>query len=216
MYGVLIISTGCLNTFEVALAVTHDGNPAVGRHIESPDIIPGKLYVAGDFYSVFDGKEFSTTAGREALQVNPECHVTWVSYTVGNPMPAGAVIGGLLSKGDDFLRNDLYVIQAKTLNDRLEFGYYDPETGLGYVGQQGVNTYTQMDLLILLWTALSSMIRGCSAVWWFGSTVTLNTTAADAQGVQLGIGGLWAWHSLCLNIWVISGHLQAPGCWHVT
>ena len=37
----------------------------------------------------------------------------------------------------------------------------------------------------------------------------LNMTVADAQIAQLGIGGLWAWHTLGLSIWEISGHLQA-------
>ena len=46
--------------------------------------------------------------------------------------------------------------------------------------------------------------------------VKFNMTAADAQVEQLGIGGLWAWYDLGLNIWVKSAHLQAPGCWHVT
>ena len=40
--------------------------------------------------------------------------------------------------------------------------------------------------------------------------VRFNMTAADAQNAQLGIGGLWAWYTLELNIWVISGHLQGP------
>ena len=82
MYKVLIVSNGCL----MIPSSTHNGNRVVGRHIKSPDMIPGKLYVtsgdfmclptyiaAEDFYSVFDGKEFSTTTGMEALQVNPEC-----------------------------------------------------------------------------------------------------------------------------------------------
>ena len=46
--------------------------------------------------------------------------------------------------------------------------------------------------------------------------VRFNMTAADAQDAQLGIGGLWAWYTLGLNIWVISGHLQGPWVWHVT
>ena len=31
--------------------------------------------------------------------------------------------------------------------------------------------------------------------------VRFNTTAADAQVAQLGIGGLWAWYDLRLNVW---------------
>ena len=38
--------------------------------------------------------------------------------------------------------------------------------------------------------------------------VRFNMTAADTQGPELGIGGLWAWHTLGLNIWVGFEHLQ--------
>ena len=37
--------------------------------------------------------------------------------------------------------------------------------------------------------------------------VRFNMTAADTQGPELGIGGLWAWHTLGLNIWVGFEHL---------
>ena len=39
--------------------------------------------------------------------------------------------------------------------------------------------------------------------------VSFNRTAADVQHRKPDIGSLWAWHTLGLNIWVISGHLQA-------
>ena len=41
--------------------------------------------------------------------------------------------------------------------------------------------------------------------------VRFNMAAADAQSRDLDIRSLWAWYTLGLNIWVISGHLQ--GVW---
>ena len=45
--------------------------------------------------------------------------------------------------------------------------------------------------------------------------VRFNMTAADAQVAQLGIGCLWAWYDLGLNVWVGLGTCRA-GCWNVT
>ena len=44
----------------------------------------------------------------------------------------------------------------------------------------------------------------------FRSTVMLNMMATDVRSVQLGIKGLWSWHTLGLNIWVgVSGTVCA-------
>ena len=138
------------DNLQLARAVYHDESQVVGRHMKSPDMLPGKLYVSGDFYTVFNGNGLRETTGFEALQVNPKCHVTWIKYIAGDSLPDEAVIGGYLSANDDSPHTDLYVIKAQTLDDRIEFGYYDPRAGSGYAEQQGVHTYSQMDMLVLL------------------------------------------------------------------
>ena len=45
--------------------------------------------------------------------------------------------------------------------------------------------------------------------------VRFNMTAADAQVAQLGIGGLWAWYDLGLNVSVGLSTCRA-GRWNVT
>ena len=139
------------DTLQLARAVYHDENQVVGRHMKFPDMLPGKLYVTTEgFYTVFNGNGLRATTGKEALQVNPECHVTWINYIAGDPIPDGAVVGGYLSADEDSHRNDLYVIKAPTFDVGIQFGYYNPTAGRGYVEQFGANTYTKMDMLILL------------------------------------------------------------------
>ena len=159
------------DTLQLARAVYHDEDQVVGRHMKSPAMLPGKLYVTReDFYTVFNGNGLHATTGKEALQVNPECHVTWINYIAGDPIPDGAVVGGYLSADEDSRRNDLYVIKAPTFDGHIEFGYYDPTAGRGFVEQSGANIYTEMDMLIFLWNVPPDVLRGYSVHgyhhWW--------------------------------------------------
>ena len=80
----------------------------------------------------------------DILQVRPKCQVILVDYSAGNPIPDGAVVGGYLATGSG---SDVYVIQA---GEVAHFGYYDPDTELGYVEYRGVKTHTEMKIMILL------------------------------------------------------------------
>ena len=125
----------------------------VGRRVSSNHSLPGKYHRHDIFeeglWTVFNGQLY-TTGDMEILDVHPDCQVTWMSFTAGDPVPFNAVIGGYMDGGDSIL----YVIRGKA--DHLGnmftvFGYYFPETEQGYLEYYGVHVLTVMDMLILMW-----------------------------------------------------------------
>ena len=80
------------------------------------------------------------------LVVSDFCSVAWVSYTVGNPLPRGAVEGGYLSSLGVTYCMRVWVAYGQGLTQAL--GYYAPVTGLGYYVWLGSKTATQMEILV--------------------------------------------------------------------
>ena len=60
--------------------------------------------------------------------------------------PDGAVVGGYLASGDG---TNLYMIRSQVAMDD-QFGYWNPNTNLGYVeASSAAQTYTRIDLMAL-------------------------------------------------------------------
>ena len=125
----------------------------VGRHVSSSHILPGKYHrrnlYAENLWTVFNGP-MGVTEAMEILDVQPDCQVTWMPFTAGDPVPFNAVVGGYMEGGDSML----YVIRAEVEhfgNMFTVFGYYFPEAERGYVEYVGVHVLTVMDMLILIW-----------------------------------------------------------------
>ena len=108
--------------------------------------VPGK-FVASDnqWRGIFEGERYTfdpTEVNIEFLQVRPECQVTWLIYSAGNPIPDGAVIGGYLATGAE---SDVYMMLVLGGH----FGYYDPVTELAYASVPE-RIFTTMKIMILM------------------------------------------------------------------
>ena len=125
----------------------------VGRLKSSGNTLPGKYQRATNgpegVWTILNGQRY--TAGTiEVLDVQSDCHVTWVSFTTGDPIPHGAVIGGFLASRDF----KLYVMRGKVQhggNMFIVFGYYDTANKKGYMEYHGLRVVMEMDILISIW-----------------------------------------------------------------
>ena len=102
------------------------------------DILVGKLAVWQN------GAIYESNEDIEVLQVMPNCSVTWMPYTPGDPIPHYAVIGGRL--GDPY--SGTPIINGVTRRGDRRCGYYNPETQLGYIIYVTRTTTTRMDILV--------------------------------------------------------------------
>ena len=120
---------------------------APGRYVlPSSDVVPGKLYIHKNiFYTVYKGEGVSYSTHTEVLQVAEECHVTWMNYTAGDDIPVGGVVGGhLFTKGG----SNLYLVRAPVGSGDLQYGYYDPGAVKGFIEFNGVNAFTNVDMMV--------------------------------------------------------------------
>ena len=136
-----------VSVFNPTLGVTRSHGTYAGRWRDAFNTVPGKYIPSqGVVYVAMGGAAHHFPNGIEVLQVHPECQVTWLDYTAGEPIPDGAVAGGSLATE---VGTDIYVIRAQVSMDD-QFGYYDPNTNLGYgEGSNAVHTYTRMDIMAL-------------------------------------------------------------------
>ena len=90
-------------------------------------------------------------SGVEYFVVSDTCCVIWVHYVAGNPMPSRAVVGGRKANGEPLFVASLWVITTD-MKSRHLYGYYDPETKLGYVasGLEAKSNST-VDILVEIW-----------------------------------------------------------------
>ena len=96
-------------------------------------------------WSVLDGEQ-TKRGTKEILNIQNGCGVIWVSYTAGDTIPTGAVVGGYLARDGGI---DLYVVRGRALGFEI-FGYYNPVNALGYVALNGANSLTSMEMLVLI------------------------------------------------------------------
>ena len=120
----------------------------VGRLLFQKDILVGKHSMSERKTYVWKNGTTFAAANTEVLQIMPWCAANWMTFVPGDPIPAGAVVGGYV--GDPFV--ETYVITGVTRRGVKRCGYYNPETGLGYVvGSRGAEATTEMDILVLHW-----------------------------------------------------------------
>ena len=131
--------------FNPTLAVGYAGGTWAGRWKDALNTVPGKYVPShGVIYVAMGDAKHTYSDSIEVLQIHPECQVTWLDYTAGEPIPDGAVVGGSLATEAG---TNLYVIRAQVAVDD-QFGYYNPDTNLGYVASPELR-YTKMDIMIL-------------------------------------------------------------------
>ena len=81
----------------------------------------------------------------EILMVDAACPFPWMTYTAGEPLPAGAIAGGHLAD-----RTTTYVVRI-TLNGKANFGYYESKSALAYYAHRGsACSSTSMEILVLI------------------------------------------------------------------
>ena len=120
----------------------------VGRLLFQKYILVGKHSMSERKTYVWKNGTTFAAADTEVLQIMPWCAANWMTYVPGDPIPAGAVVGGYV--GDPFV--ETYVITGVTKIGVKRCGYYNSETGLGYVvGSRGAEATTEMDILVLHW-----------------------------------------------------------------
>ena len=137
---------------DIRLLPSDDECVLPARYMYSSHIIPGRLALGDDaLYTIFEGNRLNTydTIGQEVLQVHPQCHAIWMRYTVGDVIPMGAVIGGYIAGVGGY---DLYIIKVPPHNGYDQFGYFDPKLNQGIVDLYGMQTYTEMEMLVLIWS----------------------------------------------------------------
>ena len=95
----------------------------------------------------------------EFLVVSDSCSIVWVPYIDGNPMPPRAVVGGRKWNGGPLVVAALWTTSAD-MNKKYDYGYYDPESKLGYVfANSGPATNTSVDIMMELWDiGLSTLV----------------------------------------------------------
>ena len=119
----------------------------VSRIRHGNSVIIGKLGTTR-FLANFEGQSFeavSTDYNIEVLTIDDACTWSWLTYTSGEVLPVGAVIGGHLNSG-----SPIYV--AKMHNGLVEpaFGYYSTDNSLGNYELYGAQTASTMDILVIL------------------------------------------------------------------
>ena len=110
-------------------------------------IIVGKAtFPLGIFFGVDSvGEHFFETDDIEVLTIDEACTWSWLSYTSGEELPVGAVMGGHLASG-----SPIYVAKMYANNGVPAFGYYSIEYGMGRYELFDTRTDTTMDILVIL------------------------------------------------------------------
>ena len=120
----------------------------VGRLVSSSNVLPGTYRREEDtVWSMFNGDDVITidsSSIKEILDVRTGCQLTWMPFSAGDAIPVGAVERGFLASNGA----TLYVIRADAGYLVGVFGYYDPESEIGFVPRIG--DVVEMELLVLL------------------------------------------------------------------
>ena len=126
------------------------------RSRHNNEILPGRLLEGTGvvrIISLVNGPVFIKKVADSAMEflvVSDICSVAWVPYVTGNPMPARAVVGGRKGNGEPLFVASLWTTQF-TMKQKYFFGHYDPESGLGYTYNGGVNSNSSVDIMVENW-----------------------------------------------------------------
>ena len=82
----------------------------------------------------------------EFLVVSDTCSVSWVPYIAGNPMPPRAVVGGRKWNDGPLVMAALWTTAG--MIKRYSFGYYDPDSQLGYAYNGGPASNNSIDIMV--------------------------------------------------------------------
>ena len=87
----------------------------------------------------------------EFLVVSGTCSVAWVPYIAGNQMHPKAVVGGQRANGQPLFVASLWTTSIY-MKSEYEYGYYDPESQLGYASRGGwPASNSSVDIMVELW-----------------------------------------------------------------
>ena len=117
----------------------------VSRKAHEGNIIIGKK--TGRFYAIdpFD-KQVVISGDYELLLMEPQCSVKWVTHdtTSGQPLPKGALIGGILTATN----TPLYVARLSVSNMKIG-GYFNPLNGKAWADYYGAKNNTLFEILVV-------------------------------------------------------------------
>ena len=131
------------------LVVVNDGDNdyAVARFTIGDALLPG-AYRNGNTKTVMGGTRQNDLTG-EYLLVPPPCSVGWVAWSSssGTYLPVGAIVGGQLANV-----MPLYVSMGLVETNKMEIGYYNPETTRGHCWASARIELIEIFLLVRTWT----------------------------------------------------------------
>ena len=117
----------------------------VARVFDNNDLLLGKL--TDNFYGIDpSGSKTQGGSSQEKVVVDPSCSVTWVSYdaTTGQPMPAGAFVGGFLRATN----TPLYVSRQEAPDCDWALGYYNPINQKAWGECYGVQDSSKLEVMV--------------------------------------------------------------------
>ena len=130
------------------------GNSFAVRLHYNNEILPGRFdSVKVKTVTLLDGASIIRLypdSTMEFLVVSGTCNIAWVPYISGNQMPPKAVVGGQRANGQPLFVASLWTTGIE-MKSKYGYGYYDPESRLGYVALSEPRTNSSVDLLIELW-----------------------------------------------------------------
>ena len=124
------------------------GNQNVGRATHDNQLLPGRYHFNGNTYIAWASREHRVREA-EYLEVDEHCSVAWVPYTAGYPIMSGAVVGSSLPDGTPLYVINLLIDETRG-EDGWAYGYYRPDTELGYAGYLGHETKTEMEMMVVI------------------------------------------------------------------
>ena len=138
------------------IVVMGDGKMYVGRLHHSDETLPGRLTaIKVKTVSLVNGPTTITenidNPDVEYLVVSDTCSIIWVPYDTGNRMPSRAVVGGRKANGESFFVAALWVTNAD-MKSIYSYGYYDPETKLGYAALTGAQSNSTVNIMVENWS----------------------------------------------------------------
>ena len=139
---------------QTGLAPVEDGDSQVARVVIGTALVLGRFIkgmgrIYGNHEGTYVGVPYNETLGHQLLMADPACTLPWMQYTPHMEIPSGAVIGGHLADG-----SPTYVAKLQLTRGGITYtacGYYNPKTGKAYAEAWGIQTSTDMLILILLW-----------------------------------------------------------------
>ena len=125
------------------------------RGREDNNVLPGKgALQTGYMYYSWEGNEvysLFTDGQPEFLTLSPECTISWVhhDFTTGQPLPAGAVIGGHLNDVPLYVSRKFTVYRSGDLA-MYSSGYYNDIEGQAHMPYGALDrVYTETEILVV-------------------------------------------------------------------